>query len=319
MAAALQQWTPRDILAWTTDFLSNRQIEPARLTGERLLAFALGITRVDIYLDFDRPLAAEERAAYKKLLLRRVNGEPLQYILGDQAFRYVNLLVRPGVLIPRPETEILVEEAMGYLVDRIAERRGGGCDGERRASGRDVDPLKILDIGTGSGAIALSLAHETIMREIPAEVTAVDISDEALRIAEENATLNKLSDRVKFMKSDLTGGIEGTRFDLVISNPPYIRSADIAGLAGEVRDFEPHLALDGGVDGLDVIRRLVDDCPGILHRDGSLMIEIGFDQSDEVISLLKGKDWRDPVAVKDLSGVERVIIAQVPAGSGDAS
>jgi len=263
----------------------GRLVEVAELAAsagrdaELLLLWAAGLTKAGMLTHPERVLSGEELARYENAISRRLRCEPIQYILGEQEFYGLRLRVTPAVLIPRPETEHLVEAVVGRL--------SGG--------------VSILDVGTGSGAIALALAKELS----EAEVTAVDISPAALDVARANA--EALGLRVRFLESDLLGAVAGEVFDVVVSNPPYVPLGDRAGLAAQVREFEPELALFAGVVGMSVYERLVPQAYGALRLGGLLAMEIGFGQREMVAGLLAG--WVGVEFVEDLQGIARVVVA----------
>lgn len=274
-----EKWTVLKVLNWTKGYLGDKGIENARLEAEWMLCRVAGLDRVGLYLNFDRPLTPKELADYRGMVLRRSRREPLQYILGDQEFRGLDFEVAPGVLIPRHDTEVLVEEAL------------------KRAK---HDAL-ILDIGTGSGCIAVSLA-----KELPkAQVHAVDLSAEALAVARRNAERNEV--RVEFHQGSLFEPLGGMRFDLIVSNPPYIPAADIETLQPEVRDFEPRSALDGGLDGLDFYRRIAEQAPGYLAANGYVIVEVGIGQAHDVAELLQRHGFGDIFTAEDPGGIQRVV------------
>ncbi|MBK5211675.1 MAG: peptide chain release factor N(5)-glutamine methyltransferase [Coriobacteriia bacterium] len=229
-------WTIKDALDWTTEFLAQKGDEHPRRSSEYLLSYATGLSRIRVYAFFDRPLTQDERDILHEAVAKRALGAPLQYVTGEVAFRHIILSVGPGVLIPRPETEVLVDIALDLI--------------------KDITEPKVLDVGTGSGCIALSIAHENPR----ATVVATDISPEALEVARKNADALGLSDRVTFLEGNLASSAfdQGESFNLLVSNPPYIPSATLADLEKEVVSHEPVLALDGGEDGLDVYRELLE-------------------------------------------------------------
>jgi len=275
-----ETWTVLKVLQWTAGYLREKGVEEGRLDAELLLSDALGLDRVGLYLNYDRPLTAAELALFRKGVSRRARREPLQYILGRVEFWSLPFVVNPAVLIPRPDTEILVEEAL------------------KRASAGAA----ILDVGTGSGAIAVALAHE-----LPeAAVEGVDISPEALEVASENARRNGVDGRVRFRKTDLGSLPEGP-FDLIVSNPPYIPGGELVALMPEVRDFEPRLALDGGGDGLDCYRLLAHQAPSRLRSGGWLLLETGVGQASAVQKLLAEAGLLDVFSRNDYAGIPRVV------------
>jgi release factor glutamine methyltransferase len=280
-------WTLLELLRWTTEYLREKGIAEPRLTAELLLAGTLGLKRLDLYLQFDRPLDAEHLAGFKARLRRRVRREPLQYIEGEAAFRHLRLQVDRRVLIPRPETEVLVGEVL------------------RWASGRG--PLRVLDVGTGSGAIALSLATEGSFEQ----VVATDVSEAALAVARGNHSRLAASAPVEFRAGSVFEPVRGERFHVVVSNPPYIGVPEAASLEPEVREWEPHDALFSGESGLDVITELVAGAPSHLLPGGLLALEIGASQGAAVTEMLRGMAGFQLVRVQpDLAGRQRIVLAE---------
>lgn len=265
--------------------LSARGIASARLEAEVLLADALGTDRARVYLERSRVLAAALRERFAELVRRRADREPFQHLRGVQEFYSREFRVDSRVLIPRADTETLVERAIEALGAREAPR--------------------IVDVGTGSGVIAITLALE-----LPrARAVAMDFCAAAIEVARENARRLGALDRVELRCGDLLEPVRGERFDLVVSNPPYVRSGDIAGLAVEVRDHEPRLALDGGPDGLAFYRRLAGTAPRVLSPAGSLLVEIGFGQAAAVVEIFAAAGFPSVEVFRDLAGVERVVRA----------
>jgi release factor glutamine methyltransferase len=258
----------------------------ARRDAETLLMHVLGRDRAYLYSHAELVLSCRELSAYDDLLDRRSHGEPLQYITGHQEFWGLDLLVTPAVLIPRPETEHAVEAALDLL--------------------RGVASPRVVDVGTGSGCIALALASELPQGKID----AVDISPAALDVARQNAERLGLSDRVHFGESDLLEKYlsSGPAFDLVVSNPPYVGQSEADKLQIEVREHEPHCALFGGIEGLDVYRRLVPQARQVLKPGGWLVIEIGYSQEEQIRALLR--EWDEVRSVPDLQGIPRVVVAR---------
>jgi release factor glutamine methyltransferase len=276
-------WTSIKILAWTKDFLSEKGIANARLEAEWLLCAAMGLDRVGLYLQYDKPLNATELATYRMLVARRARREPLQHILGSQEFYGLEYEVTADVLIPRHDTEVLVSEAVL----------------------RCSDAHTILDIGTGSGCIAISLQKQCV----DVRVTATDISEAALIVAQRNAVHNNVS--IEFLQGSLFEPIAGRRFNLIVSNPPYIPTADIEKLEQEVRDYDPRSALDGGNDGLDIYRSLIPNAADHLTSKGWLLVEIGIGQSQDIIKLFNHTGvFADPIVAFDAGGIARVIGAK---------
>ncbi len=277
---------------WASSFLQEAGSRDPRFEAELLLRHVLHMDRTAFLVSLPEPMPREALRQLRQLCERRAMQEPLQYMIGQQAFYGREFEVGPGVLIPRPETEILVEHVLRYA-DRLWPAD---------------TVLTAADIGTGSGAIALTLACERPHWQI----AAVDLSLDAIAIARQNASRFGVEDRVQFLMGDLTRPLldAGVRLDILVSNPPYIPSGDIAGLDAEVRDYEPRLALDGGADGLDCYRRLCADLPALLAPNALVAFEVGIHQSRDVARLLEETGEVDAVViVPDLAGIERVVLA----------
>ena len=277
---APEMWTLLKVLQWTQQRFAERGITTARLDAEVLLAHLLKLDRVGLYTHFDQPLAVEELAAYRELIKRRLAGAPVAYLVGKKEFRSLDLAVSSDVLVPRPDTELAVEVAL-TLAASIAEPH-------------------LCDVGTGSGAIALALKAA----RPEAKVTAIDVSPAALAVARANGV--KLGLEVEFLDGNLFSAVAGRRFEVIVSNPPYIPTGELAGLAAEVR-AEPRLALDGGADGLDVLRPLIAGALGLLTPGGALVVEHGDGQSPSVRALFEAAGFREVAAARDLAGTERVV------------
>jgi release factor glutamine methyltransferase len=271
-------WTTLKVLTWTTGYLTDKGVENARREAEWLLCEATGMDRIGLYLAFDKPLLDAELATYRALVTRRGKREPLQHILGNQEFDGLEFIVTKEVLIPRYDTETLIATALLNA----------------------PQAKTILDIGTGSGCIAISLAT----RLASAQVTAVDLSAEALSVAVRNAKRNNVA--IEFLQGSFFEPVGTRRFDLVVSNPPYITTADLSELQPEVRDFEPRLALDGGSDGLDAYRILTSAAPLHLQPGGWLFYEVGAGQAQVVSNLLAEAGFDAIVTVPDSAGIQRV-------------
>jgi release factor glutamine methyltransferase len=280
MTTQPEKWDVLRILNWTKGYLAEKGVENPRLEAEWMLCEALSLDRVGLYLNFDKPLTETELATYRGMVGRRGKREPLQYILGSQEFMGLDFQVSPAVLIPRHDTEVLVTEGA-----------------KRGAAARSI-----LDIGTGSGCVAIALA-----KALPeAEIFSVDISGEALVVARSNAEHNGVT--VQFSQGSLFEPFAGERFDMILSNPPYIPAADLATLQQEVRGFEPLGALDGGADGLDFYRRITAGAPEHLNPGGWLLFEVGAGQAPDVLGLLKGGGFSlDCFTEIDPAGIERVV------------
>lgn len=282
-------WTVLRLIHWSAEYLRDRGVESGRLDAEHLLAHTVGVDRLQLYLDFERTLTGCELDGFRPLLRRRATREPLQYILGRQPFRELDLEVTPHVLIPRPETEVLVGEILDWI------------DNQERPS------ATALDIGTGSGAIGLSLAFEGTF----ASVVITDVSREALEVARRNRDAAALEQTVELRMGALFEPLEpDERFDVITSNPPYVPETDMPSLQPEVRDWEPPGALFAGADGLDVLRRLGEDASGYLKPGGLLALEVGFGQAKVVADLLGRAGHFEHVRIlRDFSRKERFVLA----------
>ncbi|MBT0653345.1 peptide chain release factor N(5)-glutamine methyltransferase [Geomobilimonas luticola] len=280
MSEKQEIWTVLKVLTWTKGYLAQKGVENARLESEWLLCGVLDLDRVGLYLNFDKPLTEAELARLRGMVARRARREPLQYILGSQEFMGLEFAVTPAVLIPRHDTEVLVAEAVQ----------------------RAADGSRILDIGVGSGCIAIALA-----KVLPrAEVMGVEASPEALALAEKNIEANAV--RVTLFEGSLFEPFPTERFDLIVSNPPYIPTVDLESLQPEVRDFEPRQALDGGADGLDFYRLITPAAPSHLNPGGWLLFEVGIGQAAAVKGLLERTCvFTDIFTARDPSGIERVV------------
>ncbi|SFM96409.1 peptide chain release factor N(5)-glutamine methyltransferase [Thermodesulforhabdus norvegica] len=279
-------WRIIDVLQWTAEYFKNKGIENPRLDAEVLISHALGIDRLGLYLNYDRPLDEEERSRIREYVKRRALREPVHYIIGKREFWSLEFDVAPSVLIPRPETEVLVENVRDRIIARSYST--------------------VVDIGTGSGAIAVALAHE-----IPSiKVVATDLSFEAVLLAGRNAVKHGVKERIDFVVMNLMEGFgHKARFDVIVSNPPYISDKEFKSLPPEVRDYEPATALlGGGPDGLDTIRRLMREAWRFLKPGGMLCFEIGFGQSEAVLRYAAGiKEYTERAIIKDYAGIPRVV------------
>jgi len=285
-----QTWTIGTLVRWATDDFRTRGIESPRLDAELIVGHALSLSRTQVIMHLDRPLEETELAALRALVKRRRAREPMAYLKGEREFYGRMFAVDKRVLVPRPDTEVLIDVALRRTADRALSCR-------------------TLDLCTGSGCVALTLAKE----RPTAHVFATDISEEALAVASDNrARLGAY--RVAFATGDLFGAVPAEKtFDLIVSNPPYIPSADIEGLMPDVRDFEPRLALDGGDDGLDLIRRIVAESPKYLANDGILALELGAGEAPDVRELFLAQGFQDVEVAKDIARIERVVSGRRPA------
>jgi release factor glutamine methyltransferase len=281
-------WTVARLLQWTQDYFQRHELEDARLCSEILLAHAMGCERIFLYTQFDQTPPPAAVDAFRAAVRQAVGGEPIAYIIGRKEFFALDFQVNEHVLIPRPETEVLVERVLRLL--RSADH---------------PDPT-VLDLGAGSGCIAVSLAKHLTQ----AKIHASDISSAALAIAQTNAARHGVDERIEFREGDLFVPWEGDTFDVIVSNPPYVAERDAETLAKSVRDFEPQQALFAGPEGLGVIQRLLDEAPAHLRPAGHLFIEIGYDQHDAVAQLARDAGWSSIQFHRDAAGHARVFHAR---------
>ena len=280
-----EAWTVRKLLSWTQDFLKKKGLDTPRLDSEILLAHALGCPKIELYVRIDEEPPEPVRTVFREMIKKRADGMPVAYLVGYREFYSLPFHVTPAVLIPRPETETLVMEALRLLKPM-------------------ADP-RVLDLCTGSGCVAVTIAkqHKT------ARVTATDISAEALAVATKNAERHSMTDRVTFLKGDLAAAVAGQTFDVVVSNPPYIAQSELPTLDPGVRNFEPMGALDGGPDGLDFYRRLAADVLALLNPGGTVLVEIGVTQEAAVRELFAAQ-LEPGKTFKDQTGRPRVVTAR---------
>ncbi len=338
----MSEWTIKKALEWTEGYLADKGDENPRLSAQWLLSEACGLSRTQLFINFDRPLSEDERGVLRGYVRRRGAGEPLQYITGEVAFRHITVKVRPGVLIPRPETEVLVSEVLAALptpgprdvawnpeaaeqereavaaVKKALEEAGesaslsvGGDLGRPSSAGMDETrkSLLVADLCTGSGCIACSLAYE----HPDVRVIATDVAPEAVALAKENTEALGLADRVAVLQCSLGSGIGEKRmgtFDAVVSNPPYVPTAVMAGIPREVADFEPTLALNGGADGLDLFRPLAQWAARALKPGGVLACELYEGHMDAARAVAEQAGFVDVHIVDDLTGRPRVLVAK---------
>ncbi len=284
-------WTVGRLLSWTTDYLKRHAAESPRLDAEVLLAESLHCRRIDLYARYEEVPDEGTRSAFREFVRRRAEGMPVAYLVGRREFYSLDFAVTPAVLIPRPETEYLVVAAIDAA----------------RAVGRDR-PLEICDVGTGSGIIAVCLA-----KHLPASrLTAVDISRQALEVARSNARAHGVDNRIEFLPSDLLSALpEDRRFDLIVSNPPYVSRREIDSLQTEVKDHEPRVALVGGERGTEVIEALLPQAAARLPSGGQFLIEIGPAVEDRVRALIEADQrFEADATIKDLAGLARVVPAR---------
>lgn len=282
-------WTILKILQWTKDYFERNDVENPRSSAEVLLSQSLNCRRIDLYMQFDQPLHENELLRYRDLIKRRVRHEPLAYISGQKEFWSLNFIVAPAVLIPRPETELLVEKALQFL------------PGARQGTG-----IRILEPATGSGAISVSLAYE----RPDCLIVASDISSAAIGVASKNAEQHKVLDRISFFVGNWLDSLRPgqPQFDMLVYNPPYIRTSQIDSLQPDIRDYEPRQALDGGIDGLRALSFLIDTAHRYITSGGYMILEIGYDQGAAVEELgYRCGAYNRISLVKDYSGHNRLL------------
>ena len=281
----LERWTVKKLLEWTQGYLEGKGSEAPRREAEELLAHLLGIGRLDLYLDLHRPLTGGELSRFKELVKRRARGEPLQYITGQQGFWKHEFHVEPGVLIPRPDSEVLVQATLEAL--------------------RGMESPFVLDVGTGTGCLIIS-----ILADLPQACgVALDISQQALRLTRKNARKIRVEERLALVRGDLLTPFKKGVFHAIISNPPYIAPEEWGSLPTEVKEHEPYRALQGGEGGLYYISQLISRAWEYLKPDGVLVLEMGWRQKDKVKILLKGKPYKNVEFLTDLGGRYRVVRA----------
>ena len=322
MACAAEKiWTIRETLSWAEEYLAGYEVPDAKTEAEYILSHVLNCKRVGLHIDFNRTIDPYELQRFAGFVERRIKREPSQYIIGEQEFWGLAFKVTRDVLIPRPETEILVEEAV-----KTVSRKSEVVSGNNMQLTTHQSRFTILDLCTGSGCIAIILA-----KEIPdSQIYAVDVSEKALNVARENAERHSVAERITFLQGDLfelphpsLSPLKGERtevrgclleklkFDLIISNPPYISKKMIKELQPEVKDYEPVTALYGGDDGLDFYRRIISDTPAYLAKGGYLMLEMGCGQAEKIKNIIKQSNiFEATTIIKDFSGIDRVIKTQ---------
>ncbi len=283
-----ETWTIGRLITWTQGFLKSKGSESPRLDADVLLASVLGCERIGLYTMWETEVGSSDRTAYRKLIRERADGKPVAYLVGRKEFFSIPLSVSPAVLIPRPDSEFVVVEALDFL--------------------RDLEKPLVLDIGTGSGNLGIAIAKH----HPNADVIAIDISNEALEVARTNANSAEVADRIHLLQGNLFEPLSTDHepFDLIVSNPPYIPTEDILTLEFGVRNFEPHLALDGGPDGLQVVTQIIQNASSRLRKGGALILEIGTSQERPVRELLSAEpSFHLAPTIKDDGGHPRVIRA----------
>jgi len=294
-------WTIKGILEWAISHFKKRGIESPRLNAELLLEYVLKKSRPDLYLEFDRLLSSSQLALFKKLVLKRSHYVPLSYLIGEQDFMDLRFKVNSNVYIPRPETEVLVEETLKAVQSSklVVKDKSNWSK-----------PFLIVDLGTGCGNIAISL----VKRIKGSRAYAIDVSKEALEVALQNARFYKIESKIEFLQGDMFSPLYGLdlegKVDLVISNPPYIATDEMEKLSPEVKK-EPRIALDGGKDGLNFYRRIIREAPRFLSKGKLLALEIGYDQADKVRKLIMTEgNLEPPVIIADYEGNQRIVLSR---------
>ena len=278
-------WTISSLLNWTVNYFKSKNIQSARLDAEVLLSHVLRQERIYLYVHFDEPMEQNELNKFREYVKKRAQHVPIAYIIGEREFMGLPFKVTKDTLIPRPDTEILVENVLNN-VDKDKE-------------------IEIVDIGTGSGAIILSL----LVNLPKAQGKTVDISSKAIEVAKENAVNLQVNDRCEFFVGDLFAPLDGSKFDVIVSNPPYIPKKDIATLEADVKKYEPVSALTDGGDGLSYYRRLLSEGKAYIKENGFIALEIGIYQSEDVKQIAMDNGWKNIKIVKDYAGIDRVVLA----------
>lgn len=278
-------WTISSLLNWTVNYFKSKNIQSARLDAEVLLSHVLRQERIYLYVHFDEPMEQDELNKFREYVKKRAQHVPIAYIIGEREFMGLPFKVTKDTLIPRPDTEILVENVLNN-VDKDKE-------------------IEIVDIGTGSGAIILSL----LVNLPKAQGKTVDISSEAIEVAKENAVNLQVNDRCEFFVGDLFAPLNNNKFDVIVSNPPYIPKKDIATLEADVREYEPVSALTDGGDGLSYYRRLLSEGKAYIKENGFIALEIGIYQSEDVKQIAMDNGWKNVKIIKDYAGIDRVVLA----------
>jgi release factor glutamine methyltransferase len=305
MAEPKESWTILEILRWTTEFFGAKEVSEPRTSAEVLLAHILGVSRLELYLRYDQPLNPTELSRFKALVVRRRQGEPVAYLTGHREFWSLDILVTPAVLIPRPETETLVEAALAAAKDIEEKDLGLGGESERRWG---------LEAGVGSGAVIIALAKELASMAW----VGLDLSKAALAVARENSRRQGVSDRVHLLQGDLLTALKPMEsFDLLVANLPYVPRRMWESLPREIKEFEPAGALLGGEDGLDLIRPLIRQAEQYVLGGGWVVLEVGDGQAPAVAALLEETGaYERPAILRDFSGIERVVQARRREGAG---
>jgi len=288
----MEKWTIQKLLGWITDYFGKNEVDSPRLSAEMLLSFVLGLQRIELYINFDRPVTADKLKVLHELVKRGGEHEPVAYLIGRTEFYSLEIKVNRDCLIPRPETELLAERAIEFL---------------RKRNGKQY----ICDLCTGSGCVAVAIAKG--VKDVG--IIATDICDAALSVAAENVTHHDLAGQIKLLCGDLFApiieGLDETRFDLIVSNPPYISTSEYETLDKNVKEYEPKKALHAGEEGLDVYRRIIEQADSHLKDNGALMLEIGYAQGQAIRNLLEEAGHFSQIIIeKDFQNNDRVVTAR---------
>ncbi|MFA5865929.1 MAG: peptide chain release factor N(5)-glutamine methyltransferase [Phycisphaerae bacterium] len=286
-----QEWTICRLLNWTADYFKSKGLDDPVLSAQLLLAKVLGCSKVDLYLRYEQVVTQPQRDDFRELVKRASEGEPIAYLIGHKEFFSLDFLVSSSVLIPRPETELLVQ----WVIRKVREQ--------------PQQSPEILDIGTGSGCIAIALAK---FLPKPMNITAVDKSQDALELAKSNAERHKMRDAITFMAGDLFSRLDGPkkRFSFIVSNPPYVTEEDYSRLPKSIKMYEPADALLAGTDGLAVVKRIIAEAGEYLKSDGYLVMEIGYNQSETVLKLFQAQGYKEIEFERDAADIPRIVIGR---------
>lgn len=289
---AKKVWTIKDVLLWTSEYFKKNDIQSAQLNAEMIIAKVLNCSRMELYLKYDKPLNLIKRKEIRNLVKKRATHYPIQYLLGETEFYGYKFLVDEGVLIPRPETEILIDAVISYIKKT------------------DKNNWNILDIGTGTGIIPISISKYFKNKEINMQFLATDISDTALENAKKNIELHNIKN-IKLIKSNLFENVSAKwRIDIITSNPPYISDNEFEDLQKEVKDFEPKLALFGGEKGLTYYKKILQNAEKFLNKKGKIFLEIGADQKFDIEKIILNFDYKLIDIIKDYNDLYRVLIIE---------
>lgn len=308
----MQSWTIQKLLNWITDYFAEKGIEAPRLNAEMLLSHVLSLTRIELYTNYDRIVEKPQLDKLHELTKRAAQDEPIAYLIGKTEFYSIELDITPDCLIPRPETELLVERAIEFLRARTGgnTETSHALDEGHLAEGTEPPAQFVCDLCTGSGCIAVAIAANFPQ----ARIIATDICDSALQVAATNVEKHNLAERITLLRGDLfeplISQLDTTQFDLIVSNPPYVSAPEFDALDKNVKDYEPKIALYAGADGLDVYRRIIEKADAFLKPDAALILEIGYAQGPAVKELIEQTDAFAQITIeKDTHNNDRIVIA----------